>query len=67
MFCYIGPGGALSALGSLLALGLALVFAVLGFVWYPIKRLLRALRREPPPPQTPRTQTQPADRRSPPS
>jgi hypothetical protein len=45
MLSYIGPGGALSAIGSLLALLAATVLALLGFVWYPIKRLLRALGR----------------------
>ena len=37
---YIGPGGGLSALGALFALVLAVVVAIFGFVWYPIKRLL---------------------------
>ncbi|MEZ5965919.1 MAG: hypothetical protein R3F56_18940 [Planctomycetota bacterium] len=44
MLGYIGPGGALSLIGSFLALLAAVVFAVLGFVWYPIKRLLRRRR-----------------------
>lgn len=41
MICYIGPGGALSAIGSLLALVAAVGLALVGFVWYPIKRLMR--------------------------
>ncbi|MGE3175275.1 MAG: hypothetical protein AB7O97_21800 [Planctomycetota bacterium] len=45
---YVGPGGMLSAIGAFVALVLALVLAVVGFVWYPIQRLLRALRRRPP-------------------
>ena len=44
MIAYIGPGGALSLIGSFLALLAAVVFAVLGFVWYPLKRLLRFMR-----------------------
>lgn len=44
VLCYVGPGGALSALASFLALLTALVFAVIGFVWYPIRRLLRSRR-----------------------
>jgi hypothetical protein len=44
MLCYIGPGGALSAIGAFLALLAAVVFAVVGFVWYPLRRLFRALR-----------------------
>jgi len=45
MLCYIGPGGALSAIGSLLALIAAVGLALVGFVWYPIKRMLRSKRR----------------------
>jgi ABC-type nickel/cobalt efflux system permease component RcnA len=41
---YIGPGAGLSAIGSLLALVAAVLVALIGFVWYPIKRLLRLLR-----------------------
>jgi hypothetical protein len=37
---YVGPGAGLSALGSLLALLAAIVVAIVGFLWYPIKRLL---------------------------
>ena len=36
---YVGPGAGLSAIGSLLALLAALAVTVLGFVWYPIKRM----------------------------
>jgi len=38
---YIGPGAGLSAIGSLLALIAAVALAVVGFVWYPVKRLMR--------------------------
>jgi hypothetical protein len=38
---YIGPGAGLSAIGSLLALIGAVLLAVVGFVWYPVRRLLR--------------------------
>ncbi|MCC7064490.1 MAG: hypothetical protein IT456_16880 [Planctomycetes bacterium] len=48
MLCYIGPGGMLSAIGAFVALLGAALFAVLGFVWYPLKRLLRSLRKQPP-------------------
>jgi hypothetical protein len=41
---YVGPGAGLSALGSLLALLAAVVVAIFGFLWYPIKRLLRKRR-----------------------
>jgi len=40
-FAYVGPGMGLSALGSILAFVLAVIVAILGFLWYPIKRLLK--------------------------
>lgn len=41
---YVGPGAGLTALGSALAfLGVA-VLLVVGFLWYPAKRLLRRFR-----------------------
>lgn len=41
---YIGPGAGLSALGALAALAFAVVVALFGFVWYPIRRLSKRLR-----------------------
>lgn len=38
---YVGPGAGLTALGTVVALVLALALAVIGFVWYPLKRLKR--------------------------
>lgn len=38
---YIGPGAGVSAIGAALALVAAVFFAIVGFVWYPVKRLLR--------------------------
>lgn len=38
---YMGPGAGLSAIGSLVALIAAAVVGLFGFVWFPIKRLLR--------------------------
>lgn len=38
---YVGPGASLTAIGVLIALVAAVVLAVVGFVWYPLKRLLR--------------------------
>lgn len=40
-WAYVGPGAGLTALGSLLALLAAVALAVIGFVWYPVKRLMR--------------------------
>ena len=39
-FAYIGPGAALPAIASFLALGGVLVAAIFGLIWYPLKRLL---------------------------
>jgi hypothetical protein len=38
---YIGPGLGLSAIGSLLALLAAIIVAIFGFLWYPIKRIMK--------------------------
>ena len=38
---YVGPGAGLTAIGTIIALTLALVLALVGFVWYPIKCLRR--------------------------
>ncbi len=38
---YIGPGAGLSAIGAFLAIFAGIVVALFGFLWYPIKKLLR--------------------------
>lgn len=35
---YVGPGGVLSGIGSVIALIFAIIVAFIGFLWYPIKR-----------------------------
>lgn len=42
---YVGPGTGLSAIGSFLALIGAVFFAVVGFLWFPIKRIFRKLKK----------------------
>jgi len=37
---YLGPGAGLSAIGSVVAFIGAVLLLIVGFVWYPIKRLL---------------------------
>ncbi len=44
VFAYIGPGAGVSAIGSLLALVAVVIVAILGFLWFPVKRLLRSRR-----------------------
>lgn len=38
---YIGPGAGLSAIGTLVAVVGAFFLLVAGFIWYPVKRMLR--------------------------
>ncbi len=38
---YIGPGTGLSAIGAFVAVVAGITVALFGFLWYPIKRLLR--------------------------
>lgn len=38
---YVGPGAGLTAIGTMVAVIAALILAVVGFVWYPLKRILR--------------------------
>lgn len=40
-YAYIGPGAGFSAIGSLLALIAAVGVAIVGFLWFPIKRLMK--------------------------
>jgi hypothetical protein len=40
----LGPGAGISAIGSVLAVIFALIAAIVGFVWYPIKRIFRKKR-----------------------
>ncbi len=39
---YVGPGAGLTVIGSVLAVGAAIVLAIVGFVWYPVRRMMRA-------------------------
>jgi len=38
---YIGPGAGVGAVGTAIALVGAVILLIVGFVWYPLKRLLR--------------------------
>ena len=40
-FAYLGPGAGLTAIGAFLALIVGVIVAFFGFIWYPVKRLLR--------------------------
>jgi hypothetical protein len=41
LHAYVGPGVGLSAIGTVLAFIGAVVLLIAGFLWYPIKRLLK--------------------------
>lgn len=41
---YVGPGLGLSAIGAVVGLVAAFVLAIVGFIWYPIRRLRRGRR-----------------------
>lgn len=43
-WAYIGPGAGISAIGTVVALLGALALIILGFVWYPLKRLRQKLK-----------------------
>lgn len=47
-FAYVGPGVGLSALGTILSLVAAFLLAIVGFVWYPVRRLMRRKRQAEP-------------------
>ena len=42
---YIGPGAGISAIGTVLALFGAILLGIIGFVWYPMKRLFAKSKR----------------------
>lgn len=37
---YVGPGAGLSVIGSILAFLTTILLLIVGFLWYPIKRIL---------------------------
>jgi len=41
---YVGPGAGLTVIGTVLGVIGALLLAIIGFIWYPIKRLTAKLR-----------------------
>ncbi|MEX0727696.1 MAG: hypothetical protein WEB58_00510 [Planctomycetaceae bacterium] len=44
-WAYIGPGTGLSAIGAFLAVLAGIFVAIFGFLWYPIKKLLRKRKK----------------------
>jgi hypothetical protein len=46
VFAYGGPGSVISGSGAFLAAVAAVLAAVLGFLWYPLKRLYKRMTAE---------------------
>ena len=46
VYAYVGPGAGITAIGSVLALLAGILFAIIGFVWYPLKRLFRSISKK---------------------
>lgn len=44
LHAYGGPGSIISGIGAFIAVLAALFAAIVGFLWYPLKRLIRAIR-----------------------
>lgn len=43
-YAYVGPGIGLTAIGAALAFFAAVFLVIVGFVWYPVKRLRQRLK-----------------------
>jgi len=43
-FAYVGPGLGIGVIGAFVGLVVAVFLAIIGVVWYPLKRLLRKLK-----------------------
>jgi hypothetical protein len=44
---YIGPGVGLGAIGALIGVVVTVVLAIIGLLWYPLKRLYRRQQSKP--------------------
>lgn len=42
---YVGPGAGLAAIGAFFALVAGILAAIFGFLWYPVKRLIRKRKK----------------------
>lgn len=40
-YAYVGPGAGLTAIGTILSLIAAFFLAIVGFIWYPVRRIIR--------------------------
>lgn len=47
LLAYVGPGTGMTAIGTFIAFIVGILVAILGFIWYPVKRLLKKKSNEP--------------------
>jgi hypothetical protein len=45
---YAGPGSGLTVIGAALAFVGSIFLAIVGFIWYPVKRLVKKFKRRAP-------------------
>lgn len=43
---YVGPGAGITVIGAALAVVAGVVLGLFGFVWYPLKRLMRVFSKK---------------------
>jgi hypothetical protein len=53
VFAYGGPGSVISSIGAFLAAVAALLAALFGFIWFPLKRLYQKMTSENAPDRSP--------------
>lgn len=53
VFAYGGPGSVISGIGAFLAAVVAILASLLGFIWFPLKRLYRSITEEETPSEEP--------------
>ncbi len=46
LMAYVGPGTGISVIGAFIAILVSIIIAIFGFVWYPIKRIIRKLKNK---------------------
>ena len=43
-YAYVGPGLGLGAIGAFVGIIVAIFLAIVGIIWYPLKRMVRKLK-----------------------
>ena len=55
---YIGPGASIGAIGTFFAVIGAVVLLIVGFLWYPIKRMIKGSKKQDAPIEQSETSTE---------